>query len=82
IRRAHRNDLESILPFLVVGYLAASSGAVGYGAASWLFGAFTGARIVHTVMYAFGLQPWRSIFFAIADVALLATTVLLLAAAL
>jgi microsomal prostaglandin-E synthase 1 len=80
VRRAHRNDLESILPFLAVGFLAAASGAVSYDVAWWLFVPFTGARILHTIAYAFGLQPWRSIFFGIADVALLITTVLLLRA--
>ncbi|MGH7856381.1 MAG: MAPEG family protein [Candidatus Binatia bacterium] len=78
IRRAHHNDLESILPFLVVGFLASKSGAVGYSTAWWLFVPFTAARVLHTVAYGFGLQPWRSILFGVGDVALLATTVLLL----
>ncbi len=80
LRRAHRNDLEAVLPFLVIGFLAARIGAVGYDLAWWLFTTFTAARVLHTITYAFGLQPWRSIFFGIADVALLATTVLLLIA--
>jgi uncharacterized MAPEG superfamily protein len=78
IRRAHHNDLENILPFLVIGFLAAKSGAVGYSTAWWLFVPFTTARILHTLFYAFGVQPWRSILFGIGDLALLATTVLLL----
>lgn len=39
---------------------------------------FTTARVLHTVVYALGLQPWRSILFEVGDIALLATTVLLL----
>ena len=78
LRRAHRNDLESILPFLVVGLLAAKSGALSYGVAWWLFVPYTVVRVLHTVVYGLGLQPWRSILFGIGDVALLATTVLLL----
>lgn len=78
LRRAHRNDLENILPFLVVGLLAARSGAVGYRTAWWLFVPFTTVRVLHTMAYAFGIQPWRSILFGIGDLALLATTLLLL----
>ena len=78
IRRAHRNDLESILPFLAIAFLAAISGAVSYRVALWLFVPFTVARVLHTIVYAFGLQPWRSILFGIGDLALLVTTGLLL----
>ena len=81
IRRAHRNDLETILPFLAIAFLAAISGAVTYRAAWWLFVPFTVARVLHTVAYAFGLQPWRSILFGIGDITLLVTTTLLLKAA-
>jgi len=80
LRRAHRNDLEAVLPFLVIGFLASRTGAVSYTLAWWLFVPFTVARILHTIAYAFALQPWRSIFFGVADVALLATTTMLLIA--
>src|SRR5438132_10001604 len=78
IRRAHRNDLESILPFLAIAFLAAISGAIGYRVAWWLFVPFTVARILHTAAYSLGLQPWRSIFFGIGDLSLFVTTALLL----
>jgi len=81
IRRAHRNDLEAILPFLAVGLLAATSGAVSYRAAWWLFVPFTAARVLHTVAYSLGLQPWRSILFGIADLALWITAASVLVAA-
>ena len=81
IRRAHRNDLETILPFLAIAFLAAISGAVTYRAALWLFVPFTVVRVLHTIAYAFGLQPWRSILFGIGDITLLVTTILLLRAA-
>ena len=80
IRRAHHNDLESILPFLAVGFLAAATGAVSYRFAWWLFVPFTTARILHTIAYSLGLQPWRSIFFGIADLALWITAISLLVA--
>jgi uncharacterized MAPEG superfamily protein len=80
IRRAHRNDVESILPFLVIAFLAARSGAVSYAVAWWLFVPFTVARVLHTIVYAFGLQPWRSILFGIGDLILWATAAALLMA--
>ena len=80
IRRAHHNDLEAILPFLAVGFLAAATGAVSYRVAWWLFVPFTAARVLHTIAYSLGLQPWRSILFGIADVALWVTTISLLIA--
>ena len=78
VRRAHRNDLEEVLPFLAVGFLFALTGP-SYDVAWWLFVPFTVARVLHTIAYAAGIQPWRSIVFAVGDVALLATTALLLA---
>jgi uncharacterized MAPEG superfamily protein len=81
IRRAHRNDLETTLPFLAIAFLAAISRAVTYRAALWLFVPFTVVRVLHTVAYAFGLQPWRSILSGIGDITLLVTTTLLLRAA-
>ncbi len=77
VRRAHQNDLENILPFLAIGFLYALSGP-SYSAAWWLCVVFTAARMLHTLTYIAGLQPWRSIFFGIASLALTITTILLL----
>lgn len=82
IRRAHRNDLESILPFLAIAFLATITGSISYSLAWWLFVPYTVARVLHTIFYAFGLQPWRSIVFGIADMELLITSSLVLANAL
>ena len=80
VRSWARGFGEAVLPFLVIGFLASRTGAVSYTLAWWLFVPFTVARILHTIAYAFALQPWRSIFFGVADVALLATTTMLLIA--
>lgn len=77
IRRAHQNDLENILPFFAVGFLYALTGP-SYTLAWWLFVPFTAARILHTICYALGLQPWRTIAFEVGNVTLIATAVLLL----
>jgi len=78
IRRAHRNDLEEVLPFLIVGLLVAVSHALSYPVAAWLFILFTVARYLHSISHVFGLQPWRSIFFGVGDLALVTTTLTLL----
>ena len=77
IRRAHQNDLENVLPFLVVGFLYALTGP-SYDVVWWLYSTFTSARILHTICYVLGLQPWRTLIFEVANVALIAITVLLL----
>jgi len=77
VRRAHQNDVENVLPFLVVGFLYALCGP-SYRVAWWLFWTFTAARVLHTVTYSLGLQPWRTILFEVANLALVAITILLL----
>jgi glutathione S-transferase len=77
LRRAHQNDLENVLPFLAVGFLYALTGP-SYDLAWWLFVPFTAARVAHTIVYAAGRQPWRTLAFEVGNVTLIATTVLLL----
>ncbi len=77
IRRAHQNDLENILPFFAVGFLYALTGPP-YSVTWWLFVPFTVARVLHTVFYALGLQPWRTLAFEVGNFTLAATAVLLL----
>ena len=77
LRRAHQNDLENILPFFVVGFLYTLTGP-SYDVVWWLYSTFTQARILHTICYLLGLQPWRTLVFEVANLALIAITVLLL----
>jgi len=68
--RAHRNDLESTLPFLAIGlpYLMTSPpGAL----ASGLFIAFTALRVLFGVFYLGAIQPWRSLSFLAAELCVL-----------
>jgi prostaglandin-E synthase 1 len=59
-RRAHRNDLENVLPFLVVGPLYVLLGPSPAGA--WLcFVGFTAARILHTLFYLRRAMPHRTL---------------------
>ena len=62
VLRAHRNDLESTLPFLAIGlvYLATNPSA---GLAKGLIIAFTVFRTIFSVFYLGAIQPWRSLSF-------------------
>jgi uncharacterized MAPEG superfamily protein len=62
--KAWLNDLENIPIFLGVGIAYVLTGA-SPTAAPWLFSTFTLARILHTLAYLLGLQPWRTIAYAV-----------------
>ncbi|MGM3304567.1 MAPEG family protein [Anabaena sp. WFMT] len=68
--KAWLNDLENIPIFLGLGIAYLLTGA-SPRAATWLFPTFTIARILHTLMYLFGFQPWRSIMYAVGIICLL-----------
>jgi prostaglandin-E synthase 1 len=68
--RAHRNDLESTLPFLAIGLIYLLMGASS-GLATGLFIGFTALRCVFSVFYLRGMQPWRSLSFLLAEACLL-----------
>lgn len=63
-RRAHRNDLENILPFFAVGFFYALT-QPNVAAARVLFVGYLLARILHSVFYLAALQPWRTLVFAL-----------------
>jgi len=77
LRRVHQNDLENILPFLIIGFLYALSGPA-FAVAATLFVAFTAARLLHTATYIAAAQPWRSVFYEVGQFSLVVTTILLL----
>jgi glutathione S-transferase len=60
---AWRNDLESIPIFLSLGIVYVMVDAAP-AAAPILFVTFTAARIIHSIVYLVGLQPWRTIAYA------------------
>jgi len=62
--RAWLNDLENIPIFLGLGVAYILVGA-SPDAAAWLFLVFTGARYLHTLFYLAGVQPWRTVAFAV-----------------
>jgi uncharacterized MAPEG superfamily protein len=64
LQRAHRNALENFVPFAVLGLLYVLMGATPRGAYI-LFGTYTAARILHSIVYIAGKQPWRTIFYSV-----------------
>ena len=68
--RAHRNLNESLPIFFALGLLMVLVGVSPLGA-NICFGVFTGARIVHSIVYINELQPWRTMFFAIGTFSLI-----------
>ncbi|XP_061600130.1 microsomal glutathione S-transferase 1-like [Cololabis saira] len=63
VRRCHLNDLENIVPFVVVGLLYALTGP-DLSSALLHFRLFTGSRVFHTVSYVWALpQPCRALSF-------------------
>jgi uncharacterized MAPEG superfamily protein len=74
VLRAHRNAHDNIVPFLFLGLVFVLLGGAPLHA-QILFGVFTAARLVHSVVYLRELQPYRTLFFVIGG---LTTLVLLL----
>ncbi|XP_015122738.1 microsomal glutathione S-transferase 1 [Diachasma alloeum] len=63
VRRAHRNDLENILPWFVMTAIWLTTGPAYYWAMI-LIRTFVAARIVHTLVYAVvPKQPHRALAF-------------------
>jgi uncharacterized MAPEG superfamily protein len=70
VKRAHYNALENFVPFAVLGLLYVLFGATARGAYI-LFGTYVVARILHSIVYLSGKQPWRTILYAIGALATL-----------
>lgn len=66
LRRAHLNDLENVVPFLIIGFFFILT-EPHVGVACWLIRIASVARILHTIVYAvFPVrQPARAICFYI-----------------
>ncbi|XP_016390286.1 microsomal glutathione S-transferase 1-like [Sinocyclocheilus rhinocerous] len=65
VRRCHLNDLENIVPFVVIGLLYALTGP-DLSTALLHFRVFVGSRFVHTVAYVMALpQPTRGLTFGV-----------------
>jgi uncharacterized MAPEG superfamily protein len=81
ILRVHRNAEATIYPFLFLGLVYVLIGGRAIVAVP-IFAAFTGARIVHSIVYLRALQPWRTLAFAVSLLAIMTLMVTILIAAL
>ena len=68
--RAHRNDLESTLPFLAIGIVYVLVGPPALLAKTLLI-AFTALRCLFSLFYLRAMQPWRSTSFVLGELCLL-----------
>ncbi|KAF3704826.1 Microsomal glutathione S-transferase 1 [Channa argus] len=65
VRRCHQNDLENIIPFVLIGLLYTLTGP-DLGTALLHFRLFAGSRIFHTIAYVGMLpQPSRGLSWAL-----------------
>jgi uncharacterized MAPEG superfamily protein len=64
VKRAHQNAIENAVPFFAVGLLYVLTGATKLGAEAYFF-TFTGARVLHSLFYLAGKQPWRTLMWVI-----------------
>lgn len=68
--KAWANDLESIPAFFVLGGLTVALNAPA-SITAWLSLLFTIARVLHTLAYLKGVQPWRTVFYGVGILCLL-----------
>jgi prostaglandin-E synthase 1 len=71
VLRAHANAQAMIYPFLFLGLVFVLAGGSA-GFAEVVFGVFTAARILHSIVYLAGKQPWRTAFFTVSAAAIIA----------
>lgn len=79
-QRAHRNALENVVLFFVVGALYALTSPSA--TAAWIYsGVFVGSRVLHSFFYLNAIQPWRTAAFGIGSAAIVGMAVHVLRAA-
>ncbi|XP_057674783.1 prostaglandin E synthase [Corythoichthys intestinalis] len=79
-RRAHRNDMENIFPFLFLGAIYSMTGP-SLGVARLHFLVFTACRMLHSVAYLAALPaPTRSLAYVLAQVPCVSMALQILAA--
>lgn len=68
VKRAHQNALENAVPFFAVGLLYALTNP-SPGMAQGLFYTYVGSRVLHSVSYLAGKQPFRTLMFVVGAIA-------------
>merc|ERR1711934_1285038 len=63
LQSCQQNDMENILPFLLLAFLYVQ---LGFHNAAFYFYTFTAARLLHTICYlGLKVQPYRTIFWGV-----------------
>jgi microsomal prostaglandin-E synthase 1 len=62
--RVMNNAQANVIPFLILGLVFVLIGGPA-GTAKMIFGIFTVARLLHSIVYLAAKQPWRTIFYTI-----------------
>lgn len=70
VKRAHVNAIENAIPFFVIGALYAATQPSKTAALAY-FWTFTAARLLHSVFYLWGKQPFRTLSFAVGVLAII-----------
>ncbi len=71
VLRAHANAQAAIYPFLFLGLVfLLAGGSAGFARVD--FGVFVVARVMHSIVYLAGKQPWRTLLFIVGGLATLA----------
>ena len=76
VLRAHRNAVDNILPFALIGFLFVAFGGSPLMTAIFC-GTFTAFRLVHSLSYLAAKQPWRTLSFVVSSAATVVMTGLL-----
>lgn len=80
LRAAHMNALENELPYIGIGLLFVLVGTPTIGIQAYGY-TFLVARVVHSIAYVFGLQPFRTLAFGVGALCLVGMCVQVLMAA-
>jgi glutathione S-transferase len=79
--RIQRNDIENIPAFFAIALIYVLLGATPRGAAAYCW-TFTIARILHTALYTYNLQPWRAVSYVVGALCMLGMIVQIILATL
>jgi uncharacterized MAPEG superfamily protein len=74
VKRAHSNALENAVPFFAIAAVYASTSPTKSAALAY-FGTFVAARVLHSIFYIWGRQPFRTILFTIGVLAVIGMAV-------
>ncbi len=80
VKRAHLNAIESFVPFFAVGLLFALTNPSVTAAKAYFF-TFLAVRVLHSIFYLWGRQPFRTLMFAVGVLTMLGMGVQVIMAA-